>query len=162
MEDLASDTEVDFSIRDLANGKKLFGVAQCYKCHRIQGQGGIAGPDLTPAGYRFSTHDLLETIIDPNKSISDQYQATIFQMEDGRTITGRVVNLNGDQYWVQPDMIKPNELVRLKVQEIEDMKPATVSVMPVGLLDNLTSEEILDLLAYLKSTAPKPADELGE
>ena len=162
MDDLASATDEDFSARDLVNGKKMFGVAQCYKCHRIKGKGGIAGPDLTPAGRRFGTRDLLETIIDPNKAISDQYQATIFQMEDGRLITGRVVNLNGDQYWVQPDMIKPNQLERLKVAEIEEMKPSEVSVMPAGLLDNLTRDEILDLVAYLKSTAPNPVQPKSE
>ena len=157
MENLADIKSEDFSTRDLVNGKKMFGVAQCYKCHRIKGQGGIAGPDLTPAGHRFTTHDLLETIVDPSKSISDQYQATIFQMEDGRTITGRVVNLSGNQYMVQPDMIQPNKLVRIKVEEIEDMKPASVSVMPAGLLDNLTRDEILDLIAYLKSTVTQPS-----
>lgn len=151
--DLASAFDEDFSARDLSNGKKMFGVAQCYKCHRISGQGGNAGPDLTPAGRRFSTRDMLETIIDPNKSISDQYQATIFQMEDGQLLTGRVVNLNGDEYLVQTDMIKPNQLEHLKVSQIEAMKPSDVSVMPAGLLDNLTRDEILDLVAYLKSTA---------
>ncbi len=162
MEDLASAFDADFSSRDLANGKKMFGVAQCYKCHRIKGTGGIAGPDLTPAGRRFSTRDLLETIIDPNKAISDQYQATIFQMEDGRLITGRVVNLNGDRYMVQTDMIQPNQLEHLKVAEIEAMKPSDVSVMPAGLLDNLTRDEILDLVAYLKSTAPNPVPPKSE
>ena len=154
MEELASVSNEDFSTRDLANGKKMFGVAQCYKCHRIQGQGGIAGPDLTPAGYRFSTHDLLEAIVDPSKAISDQYEATMFQMEDGTVVTGRVINLSGNRYMVQPDMIKPNDVVWLNADEIEATKPATVSVMPTGLLDNLNREEILDLLAYLKSTSP--------
>jgi putative heme-binding domain-containing protein len=162
VEDLASVSTEDFSHRDLANGKRMFGVAQCYKCHRISGQGGIAGPDLTPAGRRFGTRDLLECIIDPNKAISDQYQATIFQMDDGRLITGRVVNLNGGEYMVQTDMAKPNLLEHIKVSNIEAMKPSDVSVMPAGLLDSLTRDEILDLVAYLKSTAPIPAQTKSE
>ena len=153
LDDLLPIEESEFVNRDLANGKKMFALASCYKCHRISGQGGIVGPDLTPAGHRFSTKDLLETIVDPNKEISDQYEATIFQMEDGTTITGRVANLNGDQYWIQKDMIDPGNFTRIKAAEIEAMKPSKVSMMPAGLLDNMTRDEILDLMAYLKSTA---------
>jgi putative heme-binding domain-containing protein len=132
----------------------MFALASCYKCHRISGQGGIVGPDLTPAGHRFSTKDLLETIVDPDKEISDQYEATIFQMIDGKLITGRVANLNGDIYQIQEDMIDPGNFTKIKVSDIEDMKPSKVSMMPAGLLDTLTRDEILDLIAYLKSTIP--------
>ena len=130
----------------------MFALASCYSCHRISGQGGIVGPDLTPAGHRFSTKDLLEAIIDPSKEISDQYEATIFQMESGKTIVGRVANLNGDQYQIQENMIDPGKLTKIKANQIDDMKASKVSMMPGGLLDNLTKEEILDLLAYMKST----------
>ncbi len=154
LDDLTPMTDEELSGRDLANGKKMFAVAACYKCHRISGQGGIVGPDLTPAGHRFSTRDLLETIVDPNKSISDQYEATIFQMIDGTVIVGRVANLNGDQYQIQEDMINPGDFTNIKVDDIEAMKPSKVSMMPTGLLDNLTQDDILDLVAYLKSTVP--------
>lgn len=141
----------DLKSRDLANGKKMFGVGSCYKCHRMSGQGGIIGPDLTPAGNRFTTHDLVETLVDPSKSISDQYEATIFAMEDGTTVVGRVVNLAGDQYWVQPDMINPDLIKKIKVAEIEDMKPSKVSPMPKGLLDTMSRDDILDLIAWMRS-----------
>ena len=140
--------------RDLENGKKMFAVGACYKCHRILGQGGIVGPDLTPAGHRFNTKDLLETIVDPSKSVSDQYEATMFQMADGTVITGRVANLNGDMYMIQEDMASPGTFTNINVEDIEAMKPSTVSMMPTGLLDNLTRDEILDLVAYMKSTVP--------
>lgn len=153
LDDLLPLEDSDFTGRDLANGKKMFALGSCYKCHRISGQGGIVGPDLTPAGHRFSTKDLLETMIDPNKEISDQYVATVFQMEDGKTITGRVANLNEKTYWIQQDMIDPGNFLRINVAEIEAMRPSKVSMMPAGLLDNMTKDEILDLMAYLKSTA---------
>ncbi len=146
-----------FDNRDLNNGKKMFALASCYKCHRLEGQGGIVGPDLTPAGHRFSTKDLLETIVDPDKEISDQYEATIFQMDDGRLITGRVANLNGDTYMVQEDMIDPGNFTNIKVVEIEAMKPSKISMMPPGLLDTLTQDDILDLMAYLKSVGKQAA-----
>lgn len=154
MEDLQSLESDDFGDRDLANGKKMFAMAACYKCHRISGSGGIVGPDLTLAGHRFNTHDLLETIVEPSKVISDQYGATIFVLLDGRTVTGRVANLGGGEYRVQEDMIAPQKFTGVKVDDIDEMQPSKVSMMPTGLLDTLTLEEIKDLLAYMKSTAP--------
>lgn len=154
MDDLLPLEDEAFVGRDLENGKKMFAIASCYRCHRIGLEGGIVGPDLTPAGRRFSTHDLLEAIIDPNKAISDQYEATMFAMEDGQVITGRVANLSGNEYWIQQDMIDPGNFTKIKADQIDEMQASKVSMMPAGLLDNMTKDEILDLLAYLKSTAP--------
>ncbi len=153
LSDLMPIKDQELENRDLANGKKIFAVATCYKCHRVRGEGGIVGPDLTAAGRRFNTHDLLETIIEPSKAISDQYEAHQFMMFDGRVIVGRVVNLSGNSYRVQPDMAEPNNLVGVNVDDIEAMKPSPVSPMPTGLLDYFSRDEILDLLAYMKSTA---------
>jgi putative heme-binding domain-containing protein len=157
MDDLMPIDESAFENRNLENGKNLFALASCYRCHRLEGQGGIVGPDLTPAGHRFSTKDLLETIIDPSKEISDQYEATIFQMIDGEMIVGRVANLNGENYMIQKDMIDPGNFTNIKVKDIEEMKPSKISMMPPGLLDTLTKEDILDLLGYLKSVGKEAA-----
>lgn len=145
--------------RDLENGKTMFAVGQCYKCHRLDGEGGIVGPDLTAAGRRFSAHDLLETLIDPSKEVSDQYQATIFQLDTGQTITGRVANLNGDTYMVQTDMLDPGRFTRINSNQIEEMKASTVSMMPTGLLDSMTKDDILDLMAYMRQTGEPKSDE---
>jgi putative heme-binding domain-containing protein len=131
----------------------MFAVGQCYKCHRIAGEGGSVGPDLTAAGRRFKIHDLLETLIVPSKEVSDQYQATIFQLEDGRTISGRIANLSGDRYMVQTDMLDPGNFTNINVKQIEAMKPSTVSMMPTGLLDTMNRDDVLDLLAYLRSVS---------
>ncbi len=151
VDDLMPISDDELKSRDLANGKKMFGVGSCYKCHRMSGQGGIVGPELTAAGNRFTTRDLIETLTDPSKSISDQYEATIFAMEDGRTVTGRVANLAGEEYWIQPDMINPDNFVKIKVAEIEAMKPSATSPMPKGLLDTMTRDDILDLIAWMRS-----------
>ena len=157
-DDLLEQGEPDWSNCDIANGKRVFAAAQCYKCHRIRGQGGNVGPDLTNAGRRFNTRDLLETVIDPSKEVSDQYQATVFQLVNGQTVMGRIVNLNGNQYLVQTDMMQPGLLRSLSVDEIEEMRPARESMMPGGLLDTFTAEEIIDLLAYLRSTGQAAID----
>lgn len=151
--DLLPADESAYKGRDLENGKKMFAVATCYKCHRIKRDGGVVGPDLTTAGRRFGSKDLLEAIVEPSKAISDQYEAQKFLMEDGRVIVGRVVNLFGSKYAVQPDMADPSTIIRIEVDAIEESAASKVSPMPNGLLDTLTKEEILDLLAYMRSTA---------
>jgi putative heme-binding domain-containing protein len=131
-------------------GKQMFAVAQCYKCHRFAGQGGIQGPDLTASAQRFSPKDMLTAIIDPSKEISDQYEATIFQTEE-ETVIGRVANLNGDTLMIATNMLDPGNFANLKRSDITDMKPSKVSMMPSGLLDTLSEEEVFDLLVYLQS-----------
>jgi hypothetical protein len=132
-------------------GKQMFAVAQCYKCHRFGGQGGIQGPDLTAASGRFGTRDMLVAIVDPAKEISDQYEATQFRLEDDTVIVGRVANLNGDVLMVSTNMLDPGNFTNVKRGDIAEMRASKVSMMPTGLLDTLSSDEVIDLLAYLKS-----------
>src|SRR5262249_255646 len=82
--------------RDFAGGPKRFGEANCFACPRFGNGGGAQGPDLTAAAGRFSVRDLLESIVEPSKVISDQYAAVVIATSDGKTITGRIVNLHGD------------------------------------------------------------------
>jgi putative heme-binding domain-containing protein len=136
---------------DFEQGKQMFAVAQCYKCHRMGVHGGILGPDLTGAGGRFSSKDLLEAIIDPNKSISDQYGATQFLTVDGKVVVGKVVNMAGNDIRVLTNLLDPSQLATVKRDAIEDVRPSSNSMMPSGLLDTLTEEEIIHLMAYLRA-----------
>ena len=138
--------------RNLENGQKLFALAQCYKCHRFEGQGGFVGPDLTGVGRRYSREDLLRSLIEPNHAVSDQYRSTRFTLTDGRTITGRIVNLARDDYLVQTDMMNPGQLTPVNVGAIEEQRPSEISLMPEGLLDTFSRDEIYDLLAYLRTS----------
>lgn len=135
---------------DYERGKQMFAVAQCYKCHRFAGQGGIQGPDLTAASQRFSPRDMLTSIIEPSKEISDQYEATIFQTEE-ETIIGRVANLNGNVLMVSTNMLDPGNFTNIERHEIVETKASKVSMMPGGLLDTLTADEVIDLLVYLQA-----------
>jgi putative heme-binding domain-containing protein len=136
--------------RDFERGRQLCAVAQCFKCHRFSGQGGIQGPDLTASSGRFGTKDMLTAIIDPNKEISDQYQATQFLTTNG-VVVGRVANLNGNKIMVVTNMLSPGDFVDINVDDIEERRPATTSMMPAGLLDTFKPDEVADLLAYLRS-----------
>ncbi len=135
---------------DYDQGRRLTATAQCFKCHRFAGRGGITGPDLTQAGGRFSATEMLVAIIDPNKSVSDQYQATQFLTED-RVITGRIANLSGDTYKIVEDMLDPGKFTDVKVSEILEQRESPTSMMPAGLLNTFTPEEVAQILAYLRS-----------
>ncbi len=137
--------------RAFDRGRTLFGAANCFACHRYDNEGGGFGPDLTSLAGRFNVRDLLESILEPNKVISDQYAASIFETTDGRLIVGRVINLAGDTLMINTDMLNPDAQTRVDQKQIESQKPSPVSMMPAGLLDTFKEDEILDLMAYLLS-----------
>ncbi|HWE35195.1 MAG TPA: family 16 glycoside hydrolase [Isosphaeraceae bacterium] len=137
--------------RDFERGRKLYGAVACASCHRFDRDGGSVGPDLSAVAGRFGVRDLLEAIVEPNKVISDQYAAISIETKDGRVVTGRVGNMFGDSISVVEDMLDPGHMTNVRRQDIEEMRPSPVSMMPAGLLDSLTAEEVQDLVAYLLS-----------
>jgi putative heme-binding domain-containing protein len=137
--------------RDFDRGRKMFGVSSCFTCHRHDGEGGAFGPDLTQVAGRFSTNDLLEAIIEPNKAISDQYAPVMITKTDGKKVIGHIVNQSKDGMRVNTDMFDPNKLTSVKPDEVKSIEPYKVSPMPEGLLNVLKEDEILDLMAFLLS-----------
>jgi putative heme-binding domain-containing protein len=137
--------------RDFDRGRRLFGEAQCFSCHRFDNEGGAQGPDLTLASGRFSVRDLLESIVEPSKEISDQYAAVIITTTDGRVVTGRIVNYQGDFMSVMTNMLDPNKLTAVNAKKVESIEKSKVSMMPEGLIDAFKEDEIVDLMAYLLS-----------
>jgi putative heme-binding domain-containing protein len=141
--------------RDFDRGRRLFGETKCYACHRFNNEGGNFGPDLTILSGRFAARDVIDKIVNPSKYISDQYAGVTITTHDGRTVTGRIINLfgdkNGESYQVNTDMLNPNGLVSVRRDNIESIGRSKVSTMPTGLLDVLRQDEILDLVAYLLS-----------
>ena len=137
--------------RDFDHGRAMFAAAKCFSCHRFDNEGGGLGPELTGLAGRFNTRDLLESIVVPSKTISDQYEAVIIATTDGKVVTGRIANLNNDGIMVNTDMLDPNRMETVRRGDIEEMKPSPVSMMPEGLLDTMDRDEILDLVAYLLS-----------
>lgn len=137
--------------RDYDRGRKLFAAGKCFGCHRFDGEGGSNAPDLTGAAGRFAPRDLLESILDPSKEISDQYAAVEIRTKDERVVTGRIVNLNGDNVQVNTNMLEPGANTSVNRNNIESMKPSKVSMMPAGLVDTFKEDEVLDLMAYILS-----------
>jgi putative heme-binding domain-containing protein len=151
VEELVPVVEKGLTKRDFDKGRNLFGETKCFACHRYNNEGGATGPDLTIVSGRFGARDLLESIIEPSKVISDQYAAIVVTTTDGRQIVGRVVNLAGDGMIVNTDMLDPNKLVNVNRNLIESIGTSKISMMPEGLIDTLSQDEILDLVAYLYS-----------
>jgi putative heme-binding domain-containing protein len=136
--------------RSFERGQAAYQAAQCYKCHRFNGDGGATGPDLTGAGNRFSPRDLLESIVTPSKVISDQYRSTILRTRDGEVITGRIIEEDDKKIRVRTDPFA-SEMTEIAKSAIEERAPSPTSEMPQGAINVLAKEEILDLIAYLRS-----------
>lgn len=151
MNDLVPLLETGLKDRDFEHGRQMFGAASCFACHRFDNQGGSVGPDLTVLSGRFSPRDILESVLEPSKQISDQYGSVQILTADGKVITGRIINLAGDSFRIQTDMLKPGKLTSVDRKQIEEMVENKTSMMPKGLLNYLNEDEILDLMAYLLS-----------
>ncbi|MFM8934275.1 MAG: c-type cytochrome, partial [Gemmataceae bacterium] len=151
LEELASLTKAGFSGRNFENGKKSFAAARCVVCHRFNGEGGATGPDLSQVSGRFSAKDLCESIIEPNKVISDQYKASIIETHSGKVLTGKVVSETPSALVLVTDPEDSTKVMEIRKSDVESIKPSPVSLMPAKLIDGLNQNEVLDLLAYMLS-----------
>jgi putative heme-binding domain-containing protein len=136
--------------RNFRRGREAFTTTQCILCHKFGTEGGSVGPDITGAASRFNRRDLLETIIEPSKVISDQYQNITITKKDGDEVTGRLVEENDDRLVL---LVNPltTDRTELKKRDVAKRTPSRLSPMPEGLVNILTKEEILDLLAYIEA-----------
>lgn len=151
MEELTGLVDSKLKGRDFDRGRAMFAAANCFGCHRFADEGGAVGPDLTSLAGRFSRRDILESVLEPSKVISDQYAAVQIVTLDGKVVVGRIVNLAGDVVQVNTNMLDPNALASIDRKQIDEMVPSKLSMMPVGLLNTLNEDEVLDLMAFLLS-----------
>ena len=155
LEELSAATRTGLKGRDFENGRKMFGAAACFACHRYGNAGGMNGPDLTGAGGRYSPHDLLDQIINPSKEINEQFAPVVVTKQDGSTVTGVIVNLNGDTVQINTDLSDPDQRVGFDRKQVKSIEISKVSPMPPMLLSMLTQEEVLDLVAFILSGGDK-------
>lgn len=136
--------------RDFQRGKEAFLAAQCATCHRFGPEGGAIGPDITAVSSRFTRLDLLSSILEPSKVISEQYENTTFVRTDDEEITGRVLEDRDDRLVLLTSPLTGGK-TELKKTEIKSKSKAKLSAMPEGLVNSLTQDEVFDLLAYIES-----------
>ena len=136
--------------RNFESGKAAFTDTQCFACHRFGDAGGSAGPELTAASSKYTRRDILDSILEPSKIVSEQYQNFSVTKKDGDELIGRIVDETDAKLAMQLNPFTADR-TDVKKSDIASRKAARLSPMPEGLINNLSKEEILDLLAYIES-----------
>ena len=136
---------------DVRRGQTVFNSvkAACSSCHAIGYLGGKVGPDLTKVGQVRTERDLLEAVVYPSASFVRSYEPLVITTKSGDVYNGVVRQENDEEILLATG---PRTEVRVAQDEIKEMRPGTVSVMPAGLEEQLTHQELADLLAFLKGT----------
>jgi putative heme-binding domain-containing protein len=137
--------------RNFEQGKAMYAATLCANCHKMAGDGGNIGPDLTGSGQRYTLRDLMENIIEPSKVISDQYGTEQIEMKDGSLVVGRVIAEENGKLLVMTSALAPDAQTPVEAAQIKSRQPFNVSMMPPGLINSLNKDELLDLIAYLQS-----------
>jgi putative membrane-bound dehydrogenase-like protein len=136
---------------DIRRGQAVFNNPKvaCVSCHAIGYLGGKVGPDLTRIGQVRSERDLLESLAFPSASFVRSYEPVIVATKDGKIYSGVLKKDAPDEVVL---VTSATEEARIPRDDIEDMKPGSVSIMPEGLDQQLTPQELADLVAFLKAT----------
>ena len=130
---------------NIENGKTLF-KRTCATCHVLFGEGAKIGPELTGSN-RKNLDYLLENVIDPSAVVGAEFRVSLFVLSDGRVVSGIVREQNEKTITVQtPD----NKLV-IDRQDVDEVTVSNKSLMPDGMLQDLSDSQIRDLLAYMMS-----------
>lgn len=137
--------------RNFEQGKAMFAASLCRTCHQVRGEGGFAGPDLSQLGTRFSNKDMLEAIISPSKTISDQYGSTVFYLRSGGSLMGRLIRQDKDKYYISQNPFDTQTIKEVLKKNVVRTRVSEVSPMLPGMINGLNPEELKDLMAYLKS-----------
>lgn len=150
MNDLLPDLEQVAAGRSFARGQQALIDAQCLACHHFGNEGGSIGPDLTGVAGRFGRRELLESLLEPSKVIGFQYENTVITKEGGDDVVGKLVDEDETKVVLVINPLTQDRTEVLK-KDLARRSLSTVSTMPEGLVNILTREEILDLLALLES-----------
>jgi putative heme-binding domain-containing protein len=137
------------------SGRRVFfytGSVSCSQCHRYDGRGGVVGPDLTLIAQQGTRERILQSILEPNRDVAPQYYATLLELEDGETFTGVLLRSAG--YEIYRNTL--GEEVTFQKTQIAARKQLDSSLMPHGLVDQMTLEEIRDLLEFLSNNYAEP------
>jgi putative membrane-bound dehydrogenase-like protein len=132
-------------------GRAIFTKAKCNRCHRFLKEGETVGPDLTTLRRRFQRKEIVESLVFPSRIISDQYQMLTVATTDGLIHNGMPIPGNdssGNLVLLLPDATK----LEIAKSKIDEQVRSRTSVMPVGILNDLSLEEIADLFAFLETS----------
>jgi putative membrane-bound dehydrogenase-like protein len=146
---------------DPERGREAFasaGESACASCHRVQGRGRWVGPDLSTIGTKYGKDGLLTSILSPSAAIGYNFRSDVVALADGRILTGLPVEETADRL-----VLKTAEGQRIEIDpaDIDEKRTSDVSLMPEGLAQQMTDEQLVDLLAFLE-TLRQPVSIIGE
>ncbi len=139
---------------DPTKGKLLFQDDQrtkCAVCHKVSGQGGGLGPDLSSIGGKFDRPHLIESLLLPSSQIVEGYRSSAVLTVDGKIVTGVIKQRDDVQITLVDADVKQHLIPSDLVERISEQ---SVSIMPTGLVDALSAVEFTDLVAYLETLRP--------
>ncbi|MCC9606438.1 discoidin domain-containing protein [Blastopirellula sp. JC732] len=140
---------------DLKRGEQLFAKLTCNRCHTVDPNEKPIGPYLPQVAKTYKRDQLAESILLPSKTFAQGFVTNIFLLDDGRVMTAFVTSEAADEIVIRDE--QGNEH-KLDPDEIEARKKSEVSVMPVGLANEITLDEFASLLDYLQSLSAKAPD----
>ena len=154
-EELASSVATMRHGRSFGNAKQIFKVANCVACHQMNGDGQSLGPDLAKLDPKFQMIDILQEVLEPSKKINEKFQTYVFELTSGKTVQGLVIKENDNMVHVIENPLSKTQPVGIEKSDIEIRRKSPNSIMPKGLLNKLTREEVLDLIAYVTARGNK-------
>lgn len=153
LKDLKPLTDRDATPGDAKRGAAIFREALCSRCHRAGAMGPAVGPDLSYVARRFDRGDILEAIVEPSRSVAENYRNLTIITDSGQVLVGRLAttgDFRAERLRLNVDPLRPGQFIEIDKREIEEQRLGDTSPMPQGLLDGFTREEIADLLAFLE------------
>jgi putative heme-binding domain-containing protein len=147
--DLETDVRALEKGRSFVHGREIFRTASCVACHRLGDAGNNFGPELAKLSADMNALEITRHILQPSLKIEEKYRSTTILTADGRSVTGLVVAETPAEVALVENPVLRADPVRIRKDAIEERVTSPVSIMPKGLLDKLTRDEILDLVAYV-------------
>jgi putative membrane-bound dehydrogenase-like protein len=135
---------------DPAYGQHLFTKISCNKCHTVNKDEPLRGPYLPQVAKTYKRDQLAEAILDPNKTLAQGFVTQVFVLDDGTIVTGFVTAENAEQITLRDKEAKE---FTIPVASIEARTKQQISMMPEGLVNDLTVSDLASLLDYLQSIA---------
>lgn len=145
--------------RDFESGRQLFTQVSCVACHAMKGVGGKLAPDLIDlqkklAEQKTDVAKIVDALVVPSKDIAEKYRVQIVVTLDGKLHSGVVVFEDEKILRLSANPLEKNvKVVEIAKQDIDEREESKVSIMPEGLFNTMTRNEIFDLLAYIISGA---------
>ena len=140
--------------RSFANGRQLFKVGACISCHKFGGEGQDFGPDLTKLEMKIDNPlEILRHVLEPSLKIDDKYRVWKIETAAGKNYNGMILLETKQAVKIIENPLAKADAITIKLEDIDRRTKSDVSMMPKGLLDKFTKDEILDLIAYVASKA---------